>query len=47
MNVKEAILNDPLLKASQIEVTVVNGVVKLSGTVEFRAKHWQSDGSSQ
>ena len=34
MNVKEAILNDPLLKASQIEVTVVNGVVKLSGTVD-------------
>jgi hyperosmotically inducible periplasmic protein len=34
MNVKAAILNDPLLKASQIEVTTVNGVVKLSGTVD-------------
>jgi hyperosmotically inducible protein len=34
MKVKEAILNDPLLKASQIEVTSVNGVVKLSGTVD-------------
>jgi hyperosmotically inducible protein len=34
MNVKEAILNDPFLKASQIEVTVVNGVVKLRGTVD-------------
>jgi hyperosmotically inducible protein len=34
MKVKEAILNDPLLKASQIEVTTVNGVVKLSGTVD-------------
>ena len=34
MKVKEAILNDPLLKASQIEVSTVNGVVKLSGTVD-------------
>jgi len=34
MNVKKAILNDPLLKASQIEVTTVNGVVTLSGTVD-------------
>ena len=34
MKVKEAILNDPMLKASQIEVAVVNGVVKLSGTVD-------------
>jgi hyperosmotically inducible protein len=34
MNVKKAILDDPLLKASQIEVTVVNGLVKLSGTVD-------------
>ena len=33
-NVKKAILNDPMLKASQIEVAVVNGVVKLSGTVD-------------
>lgn len=33
MKVKAAILNDSLLKASQIEVTTVNGVVKLSGTV--------------
>jgi hyperosmotically inducible protein len=34
MKVKEAILNDPMLKASQIEVATVNGVVKLSGTVD-------------
>ena len=34
MNVKEAILNDPLLKGSQIEVTTINGVVTLSGTVD-------------
>jgi hyperosmotically inducible protein len=34
MNVKEAILNDPSLKGSQIEVSTVNGVVKLSGTVD-------------
>lgn len=34
MNVKSAILNDPLLKASQIEVATVNGVVTLSGTVD-------------
>jgi hyperosmotically inducible protein len=34
MNVKEAILNDTLLKASQIEVTTVNGVVTLGGTVD-------------
>jgi hyperosmotically inducible protein len=32
--VKAAILNDSFLKASQIEVTTVNGVVKLSGTVD-------------
>jgi hyperosmotically inducible protein len=32
--VKTAILNDPLLNASKIEVTTVNGVVKLSGTVD-------------
>lgn len=34
MKVKEAILKDPMLKASQIEVTAVNGVVKLAGTVD-------------
>ncbi|MDO9048132.1 MAG: BON domain-containing protein [Methylobacter sp.] len=32
--VKAAILNDPLLNASHIEVTTVKGVVKLSGTVD-------------
>ena len=32
--VKAAILNDPILNASRIEVTTVNGVVKLSGTVD-------------
>jgi hyperosmotically inducible periplasmic protein len=32
--VKTAILNDPILNASRIEVTTVNGVVKLSGTVD-------------
>ncbi|HEY8157666.1 MAG TPA: BON domain-containing protein [Methylobacter sp.] len=31
--VKSAILTDPLLKGSNIEVTTVNGVVTLSGTV--------------
>ena len=34
ITVKAAILNDPILNASQIEVTTVNGVVKLSGTVD-------------
>jgi hyperosmotically inducible protein len=34
MKVKTAILNDPMLNASHIEVTTVNGVVKLSGTVD-------------
>ena len=34
MMVKTAILNDPILNASHIEVTTVNGVVKLSGTVD-------------
>jgi hyperosmotically inducible protein len=34
MKVKTAILKDPILKASHIEVTTVNGVVKLSGTVD-------------
>jgi hyperosmotically inducible periplasmic protein len=33
-SVKTAILNDSYLKASKIEVTTVNGVVKLSGTVD-------------
>lgn len=32
--VKTAILNDPLLNASRIEVTTDKGVVKLSGTVD-------------
>ena len=32
--VKTAILNDPLLSASHIEVTTDKGVVKLSGTVD-------------
>jgi hyperosmotically inducible protein len=31
--VKAAILNDSMLKSSNIEVTTVNGVVKLKGTV--------------
>lgn len=34
MNVKGAILNDPLLKVFQIKVTTVNGSVQLSGTVD-------------
>lgn len=34
IKVKTALLNDPLLKSSQIEVTTVNGVVKLNGTVD-------------
>ena len=34
MKVKAAILNDPFLNASKIEVTTVNGIVKLSGTVD-------------
>ena len=34
MMVKTAILNDPILNASHIEVTTLNGVVKLSGTVD-------------
>ena len=34
MKVKTAILNDPILNASHIEVTTLNGVVKLSGTVD-------------
>lgn len=32
-SVKAAILNDPLLKVSQIKVTTVNGVVQLSGVL--------------
>lgn len=32
--IKATMLNDEFLKASQIEVTTVNGVVKLSGTVD-------------
>ncbi|MGR8939957.1 MAG: BON domain-containing protein [Gammaproteobacteria bacterium] len=34
MKVKAALLNDPFLKSSQIEVTTVNGEVRLSGAVE-------------
>jgi len=33
-SVKAAILNDPLLKVSQIKVTTVNGVVQLSGALD-------------
>ena len=33
MKVKEAILNDPMLKKSQIEVSTVDGIVTLSGKV--------------
>ena len=32
--IKAEILSDPLLKVSQINVTTVNGVVKLSGLVD-------------
>ncbi|HEY8035282.1 MAG TPA: BON domain-containing protein [Methylobacter sp.] len=32
--VKAALLNDPMLSASRIEVTTTQGVVKLSGTVD-------------
>ena len=32
--VKAAILNDPILNTSHVEVTTVKGVVKLSGTVD-------------
>jgi hyperosmotically inducible protein len=32
--IKQDILSDPLLKASQIDVTTENGVVKLTGTVD-------------
>ena len=31
--IKAAIINDPLLKVSEIEVVTANGVVQLSGTV--------------
>lgn len=34
LNVKAALINDPQLKASQIEVTTVKGIVRLSGTVD-------------
>jgi len=34
MKVKAALVKDPLLDASKIEVTTVDGVVKLSGTVD-------------
>jgi hyperosmotically inducible protein len=32
--IKAAIENDPMFQASHVEVTTVNGVVKLSGTVD-------------
>ena len=32
--IKETMINDDFLKASQIEVTTVNGAVKLSGAVD-------------
>ena len=35
-NVKTAILNDPLLKVSQIEVTTMNGTVQLSGSLDYQ-----------
>lgn len=34
--IKAEILSDPLLKVSQINVTTINGVVKLSGDVDSR-----------
>ena len=36
-SVKAAILGDSLLRAAHIEVTTVNGIVKLSGTVDSEA----------
>ncbi len=36
MNIKRAILNDPLLKVFQIKVTTVNGIVQLSGTLDSK-----------
>ncbi|MFN2355812.1 MAG: BON domain-containing protein [Desulfopila sp.] len=35
--IKAAILRDPLLKMSQVEVTTTNNVVRLSGTVDSQA----------
>ncbi len=35
--IKAEIINDPLLKVSEIEVTTVGGVVKLSGSVSSQA----------
>ncbi|MXS77602.1 BON domain-containing protein [Nitrosomonas sp. JL21] len=34
LNVKTAIVNEPLLKVSEISVTTENGVVQLNGTVD-------------
>lgn len=34
LNVKTAIVNDPVLKVSEISVTTLNGVVQLSGIVD-------------
>ena len=36
MNIKKAILNDPLLKVFQIKVTTVNGIVQLSGALDSK-----------
>lgn len=36
MNIKGAILNDPLLKVFQIKVTTVNGIVQLSGALDSK-----------
>lgn len=36
VSVKAAILNDPLLKVSQIKVTTKDGIVQLSGALDSR-----------
>lgn len=36
LNVKAAILDDPLLKVSEIKVTTLNSTVQLSGTVDSK-----------
>ncbi|WP_297325912.1 BON domain-containing protein [Nitrosomonas sp.] len=36
MNVKRAILDDPLLKVFEIKVTTVNGIVQLSGALDSK-----------
>lgn len=35
-NVKKAILNDPLLKVTEIEVVTTNGTVQLSGSLDYQ-----------